>query len=136
MAMEKMSKQLQRTLDAWVQFWNTYDLDQVERLFVPDDSVTYFSSEFDGLIHGIEAMRQHHLRFGFVSGGKTTGNRLWLTDVVTQWHGEVATVCAAWHFQRAGANTSQHGPVTFVFVPHTNEYRIAHGHFANAPTAR
>ena len=29
---------LQHTLDAWVEMWNSYDLDEVRRLFVADES--------------------------------------------------------------------------------------------------
>ena len=34
-----------RLVDAWVAIWNSYDLSMVEKLFVNDERVTYFSSE-------------------------------------------------------------------------------------------
>ena len=35
-------------VDAWVEIWNTYDLNQVDKLFLQDERVTYFSSEKEG----------------------------------------------------------------------------------------
>ena len=32
----------------WQTFWNTYDLDQMDNLFLKRDSLTYFSSEKEG----------------------------------------------------------------------------------------
>jgi ketosteroid isomerase-like protein len=125
---------LEQTVDRWVAMWNRYDLDQVDRLFVADSTVTYFSSERGGLIRGIAALREHHVTFGFVPGGKEVGNRLWLEDRETRWQGDVALVLATWHFARAGAaGPPQRGPVTFVIVIRAGEARIAHAHFANAP---
>lgn len=121
-----------RLIERWVAFWNSYDLDQVDTLFVGADTVTYFSSERGGLLTGQAALRQHHAGFGFVSGGKPSANRLWLSDVAVRHASGAALVLATWHFQRAGAPAAQHGPVTFVVVPHTGELRIAHCHFANA----
>jgi ketosteroid isomerase-like protein len=124
---------VRQALDAWVAMWNRYDLDEVDRRFVADSTVTYFSSERGGLIRGIEALRRHHADFGFVPGGKETGNRLWLEDVQTGWHGTVAVVTATWHFARSGAaGPPQRGPVTFVVILRRGEARIAHAHFANA----
>lgn len=37
--------------------WNSYDLTLVDHLFLADAYVTYFSSEKEGLITGIEALR-------------------------------------------------------------------------------
>ncbi len=81
-------------LERWVAFWNSYDLDQFDALFVAGEQATYFSSEYDGLICGSVALRQHHVGFGFVPGGKRSGNRLWLSDTAIDWHGEVALVTA------------------------------------------
>jgi len=125
---------LQRSVDAWVAMWNSYDLDQVDRLFVTDETVSYFSSEYEGLIEGIEALRQHHHGFGFRTGGVATGSRLWLEDVTVRWEGDSAVVMAQWLFARADAEgPPQQGPVTFVFVPRGESFRILHAHFANAP---
>lgn len=123
-----------RTIAAWTLMWNRYDLDQVDHLFVTDTTVSYFSSERDGLILGPVAMRAHHTGFGFVPGGKDQPNALLLESVVTHWYGSTALVLATWIFRRADG-TSQKGPVTFVLVPRGDGYRIAHAHFANAPPA-
>lgn len=66
-----MAKFNPKIIDDWVKFWNTYDLDQVGRLFLTDDRVTYFSSEKQGVIKGYEALVKHHEGFGFVKGGRT-----------------------------------------------------------------
>jgi ketosteroid isomerase-like protein len=125
---------LDRTLEGWVQMWNSYDLDQVDRLFVADESVTYFSSEYEGLVEGIEALRDHHVGFGFRPGGAPSGNRLWLEDVEVRWGDGTAVVLAQWLFARPDAEgPPQKGPVTFVLVARDDGYRILHAHFANAP---
>ena len=95
---------------------------------------TYFSSERDGLPQGMEALRAHHTGFGFVPGGKDQPNQLLLESVVTHWQGATAVVLATWIFRRADGSAQQ-GPVTFVLVPRSDGYRIAHAHFANAPPA-
>lgn len=124
---------LQRTLDDWVAMWNSYDLDEVERLFVADETVTYFSSERDGLIQGIDALIAHHEGFGFTSGGADTESRLWLEDIQGRWDGTTAAVMATWLFGQEGAESPpQKGPVTFVIVQRDDGYRILHAHFANA----
>jgi len=104
----------------------------VDRLFVTDGTVTYFSSERNGLIEGFDAIREHHDGFGFRAGGAATGSRLWLEDVAVRWEGETAVVMAQWYFARAGADgPPQKGPVSFVFVPRDGGFRILHAHFAN-----
>jgi hypothetical protein len=117
----------------WVSFWNTYDLDLVEKLFLTDARVSYFSSEKQGVIKGIDALKKHHEGFGFVRGGKTQGNRLWLEDLDAQIIEPVVVITAIWHFQRQNADTVQKGPVTLVYTQVGNEYRLWHGHFANYP---
>jgi ketosteroid isomerase-like protein len=123
---------VEATLDAWTTMWNTYDLSEVDRLFVPDSTVTYFSSEYDGLIRGIDSLRAHHRRFGFTPGGTSRGTRLWLTEIETRVKGEITTVLATWHFQRADG-TGQHGPLTMILLRFGDRWRITHAHFANAP---
>lgn len=124
-----------RLIERWERSWNSYDLHEVDSLFFRDQTVTYFSSEKSGLITGIEALREHHVGFGFVAGGKDSPNRLWLADTATRWHGRVATVLATWYFKRADG-TQQSGPVTLVVAPRGRGFRIAHAHFSNAPTPR
>jgi len=124
---------LQHTLDDWVVMWNSYELDEVERLFVADESVTYFSSERDGLIQGIDALVEHHEGFGFRSGGAVTESRLWLEDVQGRWDGATAIVMATWLFGSTDEDgPPQKGPVTFVVVPREDGYRILHAHFAGS----
>ena len=56
-------------LERWVEMWNSYDLDEVNELFLDDPGLTYFSSEKEGVIRGMEAVLEHHRGFGFVPGG-------------------------------------------------------------------
>lgn len=121
----------QRLMAAWERSWNTYDLNEVTRLFVNDSSVTYFSSERAGLIHGMDSLLRHHRSFGFVPGGKSATNRLWLSG--TRYL--PAAVTATWHFQRPGSD-EQKGPVTFILKTVPGGYRIAHAHFSNDPKGR
>ena len=118
---------------AWVSMWNTYDLSLLERLFLNDERVTYFSSEKQGIIRGIDALRQHHERFGFVTGGKVQENRLWLEEMQSDAFEASAIVTAIWCFQRAGSERIQRGPVTLVYVRSGGEHRIAHANFGNYP---
>ena len=114
----------------WVKIWNNYNLDMVPELFLDDERVTYFSSEKQGLIKGIDNLIKHHREFGFIEGGKDTGNRLWLEDVDIEEFGESVVVKADWIFQRKGSDKQQRGPVTIVYMK-TEIYRIAHAHFSN-----
>lgn len=118
-------------ITAWEKSWNTCDLNEVTRLFVNDPTVTYFSSERQGLILGIDSLVKHHRGFGFVPGGKTTANRLWLSEIRYLPN----AVTATWHFQRPGA-TEQKGPVTFILKAVSGGFRIAHAHFSNDPQGR
>lgn len=116
----------------WVDMWNDYDLSLVDELFLTDHRVSYFSSEKQGVIHGIDAVREHHRGFGFVEGGKRQGNRLRVDDVETDAFDGSAVVTGIWSFQRSGTGQEglQRGPVTIVFVRHRGVFRIAHMHFA------
>jgi ketosteroid isomerase-like protein len=121
-----------RLIDAWVEMWNTYDLDRVEKLFLTDARVTYFSSEKEGLIRGIDALVSHHEGFGFVRGGKEQPNRLWLEDLIQEGFASTVVVAGIWYFGRGpeGEAPPQRGPVTFVCVRDDAEWRLAHVHFA------
>lgn len=124
-------------LAPWVAMWNSYDLEQVDELFVTDTTVTYFSSERPGLIRGIDALRAHHVGFGFVKGGKAQTNKLWVEDARARPLGDGYVVTATWFFRRGdGSNRVQRGPMTFVYARSGGRYRIAHGHFANDPPER
>jgi len=117
-------------INLWVKSWNTYDLNQVDELFLLDDRVTYFSSERQGLIRGVEALRKHHEGFGFVPGGKEQPNKLWVEDIHTVQFDSTAIVTCIWFFQREDG-TTQRGPSTFVYVQVGDEYRIAHVNVGN-----
>lgn len=131
LATRGQEKSPEALLAAWEKSWNTYDLHEVSRLFVTDQSVTYFSSERAGLILGIDSLIKHHRGFGFVEGGKTSPNRLWLTEV----RHRALSATATWHFQRPD-NPAQRGPVTFILQRDGTGYRIAHAHFSNDPKGR
>lgn len=122
-----------RLIDEWVKFWNTYDLTQMDRLFLTDEHATYFSSEKQGIVRGHDALLKHHAGFGFVPGGKTSGNRLWLEGTEHDVFDGSAVVTAIWCFQRAGAERIQRGPVTLVYVAAPDGWRIAHANFGNYP---
>jgi ketosteroid isomerase-like protein len=120
-----------KIVDDWVKFWNTYDLNQVERLFLKDDRVTYFSSEKQGVIKGYEALVRHHEGFGFVKGGKVQPNKLWIEGIDREDFGDSAIVCAVWFFKRPSAESPQKGPVTIVYERAPDGWRIAHANFGN-----
>lgn len=122
------SKSPQDLIRDWEKSWNTYDLNEVSRLFVNDSSVTYFSSERAGLIHGIDSLIKHHRGFGFQPGGKKSESKLWLSEVRYL----PLAVTATWHFQRPGS-PEQRGPVTFILKKGRTDLRIAHAHFSNDP---
>jgi ketosteroid isomerase-like protein len=119
------------TVDKWVRFWNTYDLDQVPMLFLMDSRVTYFSSEKQGIIKGYESLVKHHEGFGFIKGGKVQPNKLWLEDVDIEDFGDSAIVCAVWFFQRPNTDIPQKGPVTIVYERESGDWKIAHANFGN-----
>lgn len=119
-------------VDQWVAMWNTYDLDRVDELFVTDARVSYFSSEKEGLVRGIDAVREHHRGFGFVPGGREPEQELWVEDVQVDEFGDTAIVTAIWYFGEKDARSeAQRGPMTMVYVRVAGEHRLAHLHFAN-----
>ena len=125
--------QVDREVEAWVEFWNTYDLDKIEELFLSGEELTYFSSEKEGLIVGFQAVREHHEGFGFVPGGKQSPNRLWVENLHSVTHASTAVITGTWFFgnqDEAGAKP-QRGPFTAVYVWTDEGYRIAHMHFSN-----
>jgi ketosteroid isomerase-like protein len=126
-----MAKFNPKTIDEWVKFWNIYDLDQVEKLFLRDARVTYFSSEKQGVIKGYEALVKHHEGFGFVKGGKVSPNKLWLEEIDIEDFGDNAIVCAVWFFKRPSAENPQKGPVTIIYEQTRDGWRIAHANFSN-----
>ena len=123
---------VQELVDSWVKMWNSYDLKRVDELFLQDPRVSYFSSEKEGLIQGIEAVRDHHVGFGFVEGGKDQENKLWVEEVRISDFGTAAVVAGIWYFQRASENEApaQRGPFTFVCVKKEKGWRLAHLNFS------
>jgi ketosteroid isomerase-like protein len=97
---KKSLKSPEDLIAAWVDMWNSYDLSKIENLFLKDSRLTYFSSEKEGLIKGIEAIRKHYEGFGFIKGGKTQEYKLWLEDINTEIYGDTAVITAIWYFQR------------------------------------
>ena len=115
----------------WVAMWNSFDLDEVDELFVADSRVSYLSSEREGLIRGIDEVREHHRGFGFVPGGREPEKELWVEQVRSADFGETTVVTAVWYFgDREERDEAQRGPMTIVYVMENGEYRIAHMHFA------
>jgi ketosteroid isomerase-like protein len=123
----------ERLVESWVALWISYDLDRVNQLFLQDSRVTYFSSEKEGRIRGIDAIRDHHRGFGFVPGGRKAEKELWVEDMEADELGDALVVTAIWFFgdRSKPAAENQRGPMTMVFVRDGGEYRIAHLHFGN-----
>jgi len=121
-----------RLLQDWTDMWNSYDLSQVDNLFLTNEHATYFSSEKQGLIVGIEAVREHHVGFGFVPGGAEKDTKLWLDDVHIEIYSTTAVVTAVWYFEKSLPDNRQiqKGPVTIIYTPTECGYRIAHMNFA------
>jgi ketosteroid isomerase-like protein len=132
-AVEEVTFDVDRQIAAWVSLWNTYELSKVDELFLTDDRVTYFSSEKEGLIRGIEAVREHHRGFGFVEGGKPAEKELWIEELQSDVFGSTAVVTGIWFFGSRDDDRDeiQHGPVTFVYVREGEAFKLAHLHFAN-----
>ena len=38
----KLRFEAEKSVGAWVEMWNTYDLSEVDRLFLTNDKITYF----------------------------------------------------------------------------------------------
>jgi ketosteroid isomerase-like protein len=123
---------IQELMDSWVAMWNSYDLKMVDKLFLQDSRVSYFSSEKEGLIQGIDAVRKHHAGFGFVDGGKIQENKLWVDEIQLSDFETTAVVAGIWYFQRESndAASVQKGPFTFVCVRQGQEWRLAHLNFS------
>jgi ketosteroid isomerase-like protein len=120
----------------WVGLWNTRDLDRVANLFLDDARLSYFSSEREGVIRGLAAVRAHHEGFGFPPGGAPADRQIWVGDVASDTFGSTAVVTALWYFgDPAVPDSAQRGPMTVVYARAGGDYRIAHMHFASYPAA-
>lgn len=115
----------------WLHAWNTRDLTAVERLFLPDSTVTYFSSEWEGPIRGPAEVRRHHVRMGFALEPSRPGQELWVEQLESRPYGATIVATAMWYFgdRTAPRDSVQRGPMTAVFVRDHGELRIAHMHF-------
>jgi ketosteroid isomerase-like protein len=127
------SAEAERLVASWVALWTSYDLDRVDDLFLQDDRVTYFSSEKEGLIRGIEDVREHHRGFGFVPGGKKAERELWVERVESDDVGDTLVVTAIWYFghRKKQSAENQRGPMTMVYIRAAGGHRIAHLNFGN-----
>jgi len=81
-----------RELDRWVSLWDAYDLEMLPDIFLWDPTVTYFSSETEGLLRGTEALRDHYRSMGFATGGRTPEQSLWVEEVHAVATGSTAIV--------------------------------------------
>ncbi len=119
-------------INAWVVLWATYDLGRLDDLFLNDARLTYFSSEKEGLMVGPDAIREHHVGFDFVEGGRAPEQELWVDDIHVSEFGTVAVVGATWYFgDRATPDDASRGPMTVVYVNEGEGPRITHMHFAD-----
>ena len=123
--------EINRLVNRWVDMWNNYDINQVPELFSNDERVTYFSSERTELIKGIKNLLEHHKAMGFVSGGRESGNKLWLEGIEIERYESTDVVKGVWLFTREGSESTQKGPVTFVYVDEGAGSKIIHAHFSN-----
>ena len=127
---EKMCmSSIDQLIETWISSWNTYDLSSIDRLFLNDMHLTYFSSEKQGVIKGFESVKEHHRGFGFIPGGKTSENKLWLEDIQMNLFESITVVTAIWLFQKPGKPV-QRGPVTFVCLKTAQDYRFIHLNFS------
>jgi hypothetical protein len=121
-------------LDRWVALWGSYDLAPVADLFVRDERLTYFSSEYEGVRKGFETIMEHHRSLDFVDGGDARDQVIWVGDVDIADYGASALVTAIWYFGDEGApDGAQHGPMTLLAVHEDDGWRIGHMHFATYP---
>jgi ketosteroid isomerase-like protein len=120
---------VEKVVGEWVKMWNQYDLSQVDDLFLDSDDLTYFSSDREGVIKGLDAVREHHRRFGFVPGGKKHGNKLWVEKLEAFPMDSVIIATGIWHFRQV-MGRHQWGPFTLVYVRRDERFLLAHTHFA------
>ena len=123
---------LEALVGEWVGMWNSYDLDQVSRLFLHDSRLTYFSSEREGVIQGMEALLDHHRGFGFVPGGEEKGTRLWVDGLRVDLLDDAAVLTGIWYFETNPGSTEdpQQGPVTIVCHRTGEGWRFVHMNFS------
>jgi hypothetical protein len=118
-------------LDAWVELWGSYDLAPVYDLFVADDRLTYFSSEYEGMRRGFSTIVEHHRSLDFVEDGGPREGVIWVDDVEMVDFGSTVLIGAIWYFGNPQTpDAAQRGPMTMLAVAEDGGYRIGHMHFA------
>jgi hypothetical protein len=112
--------------------WRRYDLDRVRDVFLNDDALTYFPSDAEGLITGIDAVLTYHEGLGFSSGGFQPDDELWLEGVTIVNLGESAVIGATWYFgSRANRPAAGRGPLSMLLTRTSAGLRISHLHLGN-----
>ncbi len=119
---------LEKVVGAWVDMWNQYDLSLVDELFLDSDDLTYLSSEREGVIKGLAAVKEHHRKFGFVPGGKNHGNKLWAENLEAYPIDSIILVTGIWHFRQV-MGSHQWGPLAFIYVNRNDTFLLAHANF-------
>jgi imidazolonepropionase-like amidohydrolase len=123
-----------QALDAWLAVWRRYDLDGVRDVFLDDASLTYFSSDSEGVKQGLEAVLEHHRQLGFVPRGFQPEQELWVEDTLIADFAESAVVTGVWYFgNRVAREGAGRGPLTMVLERTSNGYKISHLNLANYP---
>ena len=118
-------------LDAWVELWGSYDLAPVYDLFVTDDRLTYFSSEYEGIRRGFDTIVEHHRSLDFVEDGGPRERVIWVDEVEIVDFGSSVLIGAIWYFgDPQDPDSAQKGPMTMLAVAENGGYRIGHMHFA------
>ncbi|MCP4547472.1 MAG: hypothetical protein GY835_13520 [bacterium] len=110
--------------------WNCFNLDEIDLLFDDDDSLTYFASGRQGVLTGLDEVRHHHERCGFVHGGKRYCSRIRLEERTKTELKGMAVVSALW-FMKEGTGKTYRGPVTFVCKWSGSEWRFVHLNFGS-----
>jgi imidazolonepropionase-like amidohydrolase len=117
-------------LEAWLGMWRRHDLDMIDDVFLDDDVVTYYASDREGLIQGIDAIREYHAGLGFASGGFRPEMELWLERVNIADFGESAVIGAVWYFgDRLDRRATGRGPLTMALARTVSGFKIAHVNF-------
>jgi hypothetical protein len=119
-------------LQAWLAMWRRYDLDGVDELFVDDPQLTYFASDREGLLEGLDTVREYHADAGFVPGGFQPESELWLEEVTVSDFGESAVIGAVWYFgNRLDRQAAGRGPLTMALTRTPSGFKISHVNFGN-----
>lgn len=123
---------MEKVVGEWIDMWNSYDLNRVKDLFLDSQDLTYFSSDKEGPIKGLEGVINHHSGFGFVPGGRKQGNKLWVENLQSFPLESAVVVTGLWHFRRI-MGMHQWGPFTFVYIEKDGRHLLAHLHFSRYP---